>query len=62
MKKAQRTIYAVVRIDFDYDEERDVENIEDVAYGLAINPNYHTVAEGVQLTDVQRCGYQDEQV
>lgn len=59
--KASRTIYAVVRIDFTYYDEREVEDIDEVAYGLAVNPNYHTIAEGVQLSDVECCGYQENE-
>ena len=59
--KASITIYAVVRIDFTYDNEREVEDIYEVAYGLAVNPNYHSIDEGVQLSDVECCGYQENE-
>lgn len=41
-----------LRVQFDYDETRhDMKEAGEYAKDLAINPNYHTIEEGVQLTD-----------
>lgn len=41
-----------LRVQFDYDETRhDMKEASEYAKDLAINPNYNTVEEGVQLTD-----------
>lgn len=41
-----------MRVQFDYDETRhDLQEASEFAKDLAINPNYHTIEEGVQLTD-----------
>lgn len=52
MKKERRVVYASVRIEFTAPESMDYRAC-DIAQNLAINPNYNSIVEGVELEDVQ---------
>lgn len=51
-----KSIYVTVRIDYDFDEAK-AEGLDTslIAVDLAINPNYDTVADGVQVDSVEIC-------
>ena len=51
-----KSIYVTVRIDYDFDETK-AEGLDTslIAVDLAINPNYNTVENGVQLDSVEIC-------
>ena len=51
-----KSIYVTVRIDYDFDE-RKAEGLDTslIAVDLAINPNYNTVENGVQVDSVEIC-------
>lgn len=45
-----------VKIQFRYDEERtNLHDAMNIAEHLAVNPNFHTIEEGVELIRVQTC-------
>lgn len=48
-----RTIYRLIRIDYRTDNNKDLEDNDDSAIDLAINPNYHTIMNGVCIDDVE---------
>lgn len=60
MKKTKSRL-AIVRIDYEYDDERTYmgDEPEEIAIDLALNPNLHTIENGVQLIDAEFCGWND---
>lgn len=52
MKKERRVVYATVRIEFAAPEGMGYEAC-DIAQSLAINPNYNSIVNGVELEKVQ---------
>ena len=54
-----RTVYITVRIDYTCNES-ECDYAEEIAIDLAINPNYATVEEGVQLQNVEVCGINED--
>lgn len=52
MGKERRVVYATVRIEFTAPDGMGYEAC-DIAQGLAINPNYNSMLNGVELENVQ---------
>lgn len=50
-----KTIYLTIRVDYTCNKPMDAEQSAEIATALAINPNYHTIEEGVALYDVNVC-------
>lgn len=59
----QRTIYVTVRIDYKYNDSHfnfdNVEDTDETAINSALQPNYGTICDGVQLENVECCGIND---
>lgn len=53
MAKKKRTISLLLDIVFTYDSERiTLEEAEELAKDLALNPNFDTIVNGVSLSDI----------
>lgn len=52
MKKERRIVYATVRIEFTAPDDMGNEACA-IAQSLAINPNYNSIVNGVELEEVQ---------
>lgn len=50
-----KTIYLTIRVDYTCNKPMDEEQSAEIATTLAINPNYHTIEEGVALDYVNVC-------
>ena len=53
--------YAIVRISYSYDQDRSYMGDEpgQIAIDLALDPNTHTVENGVHLESAEFCGFND---
>lgn len=53
--------YAIIRIAYSYDQDRSYngDEPEQIAVGLALNPNTNTVENGVHLESAEFCGFND---
>lgn len=53
--------YAIIRIAYSYDQDRNYngDEPEQIAVGLALNPNTRTVDSGVRLESAEFCGFND---
>ena len=54
MTLKKRTIRVMLDIDFSYVEDRTpLEDAEQIAMDLALNPNFDTIINGVSLNDIE---------
>lgn len=52
IKRAKVLIRLEVNYEYDYTKDLPLDQLEQTAIHLAVNPNYHTIESGVQLTGI----------
>lgn len=55
MKTATATITVKVKFEFDGRNNKSLRELAETAMDLAVEPNTHTIEEGVQILDYERC-------